>query len=706
MLAGLVLLVLAVLSHSRNAPTNITKNVTIGEPSPVLDRSANSPTLALDPLHPLTLLLSERIDRPRFSCALYRSIDAGAHWNQVTVPMPPRYDTCYAPDVTFDRRGNAFLVFLTLNTHPKDPLSAGNDPNGVWLTRSTDAGKTFAAPRHVLGPDDIQVRIAADSRSDRLYLLWLNGSDLENHTPLGLGPAPNPLKISVSSNDGNSFSAAVQVNASKHVRVGAPSLASGADGSVNVLFEDFRNDLDDYNNRALPFGGKFSLVLARSFDYGHTFTESVVDGQVVRASRFLAYLPPQPALAIDQKGANVFAAWQDGRGGAPDVLFRGSHDGGRTWGGIRRLNERDAVSSAAFLPALSLSARGRLDTVFLDARTAGSALSTNTMYAQSNDGGETFSKPAAITQQAFDAFVGPLNPRTQRIDLGTRLALRSSADRAFVAWPDSHLGTPDSGRQEISFANIDAGARSGEVPSMPSDRAETAPPLRSAQLAAPDPAKGCRRAKPARAIFLAYESVADELEGLRYFVSDWGNAKKCFSGRVVTNSAELRTMDYDVAIVDVSRDMNVPERAVTDIAQVIQHAKPVALFMQPADFATQLDSPRRVAAMRQIFPGLTMNRTCANSQFTKATGGPFDLVERSFHYESFIHGVYNLSASGPTTPWAVDLCKTGKPTVIRTAQGLVAGFYLGYEVSLADNNAPAITAKRLVVNVIHELAPQ
>lgn len=121
MLAGLVLLVLAVLSHSRKAPTNITKNVTVGEPSPVLDRSANSPTLALDPLHPLTLLLSERIDRPRCSCALYRSTDAGAHWNQVTVPLPPRCDTCYAPDVTFDRRGNAFLVFLTLNTHPKRP---------------------------------------------------------------------------------------------------------------------------------------------------------------------------------------------------------------------------------------------------------------------------------------------------------------------------------------------------------------------------------------------------------------------------------------------------------------------------------------------------------------------------------------------------------------------------------------------------------
>jgi|GEM_PF-5233639 len=702
MVVGLLCVIVAAVILLRSGTRPVAINVVVGEGSSIVDRSANSPTLAVSPLSPDTILLSERIDRPEFSCALYRSTDAGAHWKSIIVPLPPHYDTCYAPDVTFDRHGNAILVFLTLNTHPTDPLSAGNDPNGVWLARSKDGGQTFAPAVHVLGADKIQVRIAADPNADRLYLLWLNGTDLENHTPLGLGPPPNPLKISVSTNGGKSFSRAVQVNLPHHLRVGAPTLLVGANGTVNVLFNDFGNDLDDYNNRALPFNGTFSLLLARSHDHGRTFRESLVDDQVVRAGRFLVYLPPQPALALDRTGRNVFAAWQDGRGGAPDVVFRASHDGGVTWSAIRRMNERDAAASAAYLPALSVSDRGRLDVLFLDEHIEGSKLATDAIYRQSNDGGETFSKPLIATRQPFDAFIGPLNPRTQSIDLGTRLSLHSGDTHAYAAWPDSHLGTPDSGRQDIAFSSIDAAYAEGQALRLPGGM-ETAPPLRSTQMGTPNATQACVKAKPVRALFLAYESRPDELLGLRYFVSDWGNAKNCFSGRVVTDSAALRGSDYDVVVVDVSPDMMVPSTALTDIRNAMRRGKALAVFMQPADSATQRDVPRRIQELRALFPGLAMDRTCANSQFTKATGGPFDLFQRSFHYESFIHGVYDVSVAGRSFAWAVDLCKSRKPTVLRTPSGLIAGFYIAYEVSLADNNAPAVTAKRLVVNVINEL---
>ncbi|MDQ6823535.1 MAG: hypothetical protein M3Z07_03470, partial [Candidatus Eremiobacteraeota bacterium] len=274
-----------------------------------------------------------------------------------------------------------------------------------------------------------------------------------------------------------------------------------------------------------------------------------------------------------------------------------------------------------------------------------------------------------------------------------------------AAWPDSRLGTPDTGRQEIAFAKIAVPQDHARATNAVEHVTESAPPFRPPQMEAPDPAKPCRGTGP-RAVFLAYEAVPDELAGLRYFVSDWGSKKHCFSGRVATNSAELAKSDYDVAIIDVSPDMSVPQNSIDDIANAMRRGKPVAVFVQPANFRTQSDAPDRIAALRRIFPGLTMTRTCANSQFANVTGGPFDLTDRSFHYESFVHGVYDVGVSGRSTRWALDLCKTRKPTVVRTARGIVAGFYLAYEVSLADNNAPAITAKRLVVNVIHELARQ
>ncbi|MDQ6827092.1 MAG: glycoside hydrolase [Candidatus Eremiobacteraeota bacterium] len=682
--------------------------IIIGADEPnLIDRAANSPTLAADPADANVILLSARIDRPKFSCVLYRSVDGGAHFIRVSVPLPQNFDTCYAPDVTFDRHGDAYFVFLTLNTHPKDPLSAGNDPNGVWLARSTNGGAKFSTARHILGPDNIQVRIAADPLRDRLYLLWLNGSDLENHTPLGLGPPPNPLKLSVSTDGGATFSAPVQVNDPKRQRVGAASIAVDQSGTAFVLYEDFSNDLDDYNNRALPFTGTFSLILTRSVNHGKSFIESVVDDRIARASRFLIYLPPQPALALSPVKKAVFVAWQDGRDGAPDVLFRSSENSGKTWGNVQRLNERGEEPEAVTLPALSVTTRGRIDSVFLAAHGKGTQLLTNVMYTQSNDNGQTFSKPVAVTSPPFDAYVGPLNPRTQTTDLGTRLALRSAEDRALTAWPDSRLGTPDTGRQDIAFAKIDATIpiakrpvkRLGGFP-------EKAPPGTPAQFTPPDPAAACLTASPPRVLFLALEAVPDELQGLRYFVSDWGRNKKCFKGRVVTDSVGIRALNYDILVVDVSPHMTVSHGAVNDIASVVKSRRPVALFMGPASMVTGASAPQAVEAMRKVFPGLIMTRTCANSQLTKMTGGPFDLNEHSFHYESFVHGVYNLDLSARTAPWAHDLCKTGKPTVVRTDRGIIAGFYIAYEVSLADNNTPAITAKRLVVNVIHELAQQ
>ncbi|MDQ6823398.1 MAG: glycoside hydrolase, partial [Candidatus Eremiobacteraeota bacterium] len=455
MLGGITLLGMAAASYWRFTPTGAAADsVIVGDAQSGLDRAANSPTLAIDPRDDRVMLLAERIDRPGFSCALYRSADGGEHWNPVRVPLPTHYDTCYAPDVAFDSRGNATLIFLTLNTHPKDPLSAGNDPNGAWLTHSDNGGKSFETPRRVLGPDHIQVRIAADPSANRLYLLWLEGSDLENHTPLGLGPPPNPLKLAVSGDSGRTFSAPVQVNAAKHVRVGAASMAIAADGTVNVLFEDFGSDLNDYNNRALPFQGKFSLLLARSTNHGASFAESLIDSNVVRAAPFLIYLPPLPALALDATGQNIFAAWQDGRGGAPDILLRHSTDSGKTWSRLARLNQRSTDPSEALLPALSVAADGRLDAVFLDARPSANALATNVMYVQSKDDGTTFTPPVPLTRRPFDGFVGPLNPRTQAIDFGTRLALRSTLQDVRAAWPDSRLGTPDTGRQEIAFAKI------------------------------------------------------------------------------------------------------------------------------------------------------------------------------------------------------------------------------------------------------------
>ena len=54
----------------------------------------NSPTVARNPADAANLAVANRIDLPRFSCALQVSFDACGHWSQIPVPTPPLVRLC------------------------------------------------------------------------------------------------------------------------------------------------------------------------------------------------------------------------------------------------------------------------------------------------------------------------------------------------------------------------------------------------------------------------------------------------------------------------------------------------------------------------------------------------------------------------------------------------------------------------------------
>jgi hypothetical protein len=416
-------------------------------------RAQNSPSIAVDPTDPRRILTAYRIDRPGFGCAVRRSTDGGRHWTSVAVPTPEGYDTCFAPDVAFAPDGTAYLLFTTLDTqsefHP-----AANVPNGGWLARSTDHGAIFAAPHQVVPANSVQTRVTVGP-SGRVYICWLQGDTAVPETPLGLGPPPNPLMMATSDDGGMTMSPPVQINPPDRLRVGAASVVVDGDGTVFVLYQDYRNDLSDYHNFAKPFDGTFTLLLARSTDDGRSFSQSVVDDEVVRARPFLIYLPPTPSLAVGPDGQRVYVAWQDARSGAPNVLLRRSDDRGRTWEAPQRLNERPHEPAAYLLPAVSVARDGRVDVIFLGQRPSGRRLLTDAWYVTSTDGGDDFSSPVRLTSRSYDGRIGPENPRNPgATDYGTSLALHSLPSGVLAAWPDSRRGTPATQRQDIVAARV------------------------------------------------------------------------------------------------------------------------------------------------------------------------------------------------------------------------------------------------------------
>ena len=424
-----------------NAPVNAGARTTA-------DISAhNSPTLVSNPRSPGNLVIANKIDSPRFSCALHVSFDGGVHWSQTPLPLPAGEEPkCYAPDVTFAADGTLYLSFVTLK-------GRGNVPNAVWLVRSPDGGQTLSDPTRVRGPLKFQVRMAADPAAPRrLYMTWLDAREV------GLfkfADAGNPLRAARSDDGGRTWSQPVTLNSAARTRVVAPSPAVGPQGRLYVTYLDLGEDVLDYEGGhggrgGEPYQGNWKLVLARSADRGETWDESVIEDELVPTERFVAFTPPFPSLAVDRRSGTLYAAFHDGRRGNPDVYLWKLGTGSRGWSEAKRINDTSASDeSSQLLPKLSVAADGRLDALYLDRRSDPGDVMTEVSLQSSYDGGKQFLPRLRLSDRRFDSRIGYGSERGMP-DLGSRLGLISTRERALAVWTDTRAGTPTSGKQDLA----------------------------------------------------------------------------------------------------------------------------------------------------------------------------------------------------------------------------------------------------------------
>jgi hypothetical protein len=451
LLAGVGMVMLASALETRPRARVLGDNLPVNAGATnALDISAhNSPTLARNPTAPANLAVANRIDTPRYSCALHVSFDGGASWLQSPVPAPPDVEPkCYAPDVAFGSDGVLYLSFVTLK-------GTGNVPNAAWIVRSRDGGRTFSAPVKARGPLAFQVRLVADPVVPRrLHLTWLQADEVGY---LRFTRAGNSIRFARSADGGTSWTAPVRVSGPAHARAVAPSPAVGPRGELYVLYLDLGEDRLDYEGAhrgrgGPPYGGPWKLMLARSLDRGGSWEETVVEDRLVATERFLAFLPPYPSLAVDPDDGRLYAAFQDGRLGDADVRLWTSTDRGARWEGPARVNdtpERDRTSQ--YLPKLAVAGNGRLDVAYYDRRADRRNLMNEVSLQSSFDGGRSFSRRVRLSDRPFDSRIG-FGSERQLPDLGSRLGLVSTGRRAMAVWSDTRAGTEASLKQDLSRA--------------------------------------------------------------------------------------------------------------------------------------------------------------------------------------------------------------------------------------------------------------
>ena len=417
--------------------------------SNALDLSAhNSPGLVRNPVDEANLAIANRIDSPRYSCALHVSFDGGGRWTQTPIPAPAGEEPkCYAPDAAFARDGTLYLSYVTLK-------GRANSPNAVWLARSTDGGKTLSDPVETpLPPRSFQVRLTADPETaGRLYLTWLEASDLGLYRFAETG---NPIRAIRSDDGGRNWTSPVTVSSSDRERVVAPSPAVGPGGELYVLYLDLGDDVLDYEGGhrgrgGEPYAGPWQLVLARSTDRGGTWEESVVADELTPTERFIVFTPPFPAIAVDQDSGRVYAAFQDGRAGDADVWLWSLERGGDDWSGPTRVNDTRANDGTAqYLPELAVAPGGRLDVVYYDRRSDSTNVLNEVSFQYSSDEGETFARRIRLSDRAFSSRVG-FGLERGLPDLGSRLGLVSADDRAYAVWTDTRAGSRRTAKQDLA----------------------------------------------------------------------------------------------------------------------------------------------------------------------------------------------------------------------------------------------------------------
>lgn len=446
---GAVLISISFHGHPAVQPASADVPVDAGARDPGNINANNSPSLAQNPRRPAQLAVANRIDTPRYSCSLNISGDGGETWSPVAVPIPAGEEPkCYAPDVTFASDGTFYMSYVTLR-------GTGNVPHAVWLVHSSDGGRTLSAPERVLGPLAFQVGLTTDpARPQRLYLTWLQAGStgLYRYTSPG-----NPIQVMRSDDGGVHWTAPARVSNPARGRVVSPVPVVGPHGVLYVLYLDLGGDALDYEGASggfggAPYAGHFSLILGRSGDAGASWEESVVDDSIVPTRRFIIFLAPSPALAVDQRTGRVYAAFEDGRLGDPDAYAWSLPPGASRWSPPVRVNDTPRHDhTAQYLPAIAVAPDERLDVVYYDRRADPRNRLSGVSLQSSFDGGRSFTGHVALTDRTFNSQIGAGSERGLP-DLGSKLALASSDAQALAAWADTRSGTALSNKQDIAFA--------------------------------------------------------------------------------------------------------------------------------------------------------------------------------------------------------------------------------------------------------------
>lgn len=288
----------------------------------------------------------------------------------------------YRPAVAVGPDGTIYLLWYDLR-----------GAYGVYASRSTDGGATWAEASHVswdsasLNPLSVEgIRVAVDA-SGILHAVWAD------NRPSSETDADLDIFYARSTDGGATWSANVRLNQDTGAATQKEPVlvVPGGGSSVYVVWTDGRNTP---SNLGAP--NDWDIYFVRSTDRGLTWGPNVrVDDGPPGTGQ------TQPTLAVDA-GGTLYAAWRDTRGatGSPpdpaDIRMAVSTDGGLHWSTSAKVNAESFTPQQQCQPALVAfgTSPARLTAIWGEGGTE--SYSNQIVGALSSNGGAEWSTPTVL----------------------------------------------------------------------------------------------------------------------------------------------------------------------------------------------------------------------------------------------------------------------------------------------------------------------
>lgn len=363
-------------------------------------------TIAINPKNPDNIVAASfqagRPPRPRYASYNYVSMDGGKTWK--TVPVEDPKGLTQGDDaVYFSSDGIAHHIHLSfVGIRVPTPPRA---ESGMLVESSKDGGLTWSesvpAINHVnsVVPFEDKPGIVVDNAPQSKY----KGNVYLAWTRFDVYGSSEPdchsqIYFSRSTDAGKTFSMPFRISDGAGDCRDSDNTVEGAVPAVGPNGEVY-----------VVWAGPLGLVFKKSVDGGMTFSKDKVIAQMPGGWDFsvegLDRANGMPVTGVDlSNGPNkgtLYVNWIDARNGDPDVFVASSRDGGETWSVPARVND-DALKNGKvqFFTWMSVDpVDGSVNIIFYDRRDTEGAL-TKVILARSVDGGRTFVNHK-IDQPAF-----------------------------------------------------------------------------------------------------------------------------------------------------------------------------------------------------------------------------------------------------------------------------------------------------------------